>query len=40
MTGHPQAWLADILARIAGHPAAKFGLMPWNWKAASAKLAA
>jgi hypothetical protein len=37
----PQAWLADILARIAEHPASKLDeLMPWNWKAASAKLAA
>jgi transposase len=31
----PQAWLADVLARIAGHPAQKLGeLLPWNWKAA------
>jgi len=37
----PQAWLADILARIAQHPASMLDeLMPWNWKAASAKLAA
>ena len=37
----PQAWLADILARIAGHPATRLDeLMPWNWKAVSAKLAA
>jgi len=28
----PQAWLADILARIAGHPAHRLEeLMPWNW---------
>ena len=28
----PQAWLADILARIANHPAHRLGeLMPWNW---------
>ena len=28
----PQAWLADILARIADHPAHRLGeLMPWNW---------
>ena len=37
----PQAWLADVLARIADHPAQKLGdLLPWNWKNASAKLAA
>jgi transposase len=30
----PQAWLADILRRIANHPAAKIEeLMPWNWTA-------
>jgi len=29
----PQAWLADVLARIAGHPAHRLGdLTPWNWK--------
>jgi transposase len=28
----PQAWLADILARIASHPATRIEeLMPWNW---------
>jgi hypothetical protein len=28
----PQAWLADILARIANHPAQRLDeLMPWNW---------
>lgn len=31
----PQAWLADVLARIAGHPAKRLDeLLPWNWKAA------
>ena len=31
----PQAWLADVLGRIAGHPAQKIDdLLPWNWKAA------
>ena len=31
----PQAWLADILARIAGHPASKLDeLLPWSWKVA------
>jgi transposase len=29
----PQAWLADVLARIAGHPAHRLDeLLPWNWK--------
>jgi transposase len=28
----PQAWLADVLARIASHPARQIEeLMPWNW---------
>jgi transposase len=28
----PQAWLADILARIADHPATRLDeLLPWNW---------
>ncbi len=28
----PQAWLAHVLARIAGHPASKIDeLLPWNW---------
>src|ERR671912_1055533 len=31
----PQAWLADVLARIADHPAKRVGdLLPWAWKAA------
>jgi transposase len=30
----PQAWLADVLARIAAHPASKLDeLLPWNWQA-------
>ena len=30
----PQAWLADVLARIAGHPAHRIDeLLPWNWRA-------
>jgi hypothetical protein len=32
----PQAWLADILARIAAHPAQQIDeLLPWNWRPAS-----
>ena len=28
----PRAWLADVLARIADHPASKLDeLLPWNW---------
>ena len=28
----PQAWLADILARIADHPITRLHeLLPWNW---------
>jgi hypothetical protein len=30
----PQAWLADVLARIAAHPASRIDeLLPWNWQA-------
>ena len=30
----PQAWLADVLARIAAHPAQEIDeLLPWNWRA-------
>jgi transposase len=33
----PQAWLADVLARIAGHPASRLDeLLPWNWWTANA----
>ncbi len=29
----PQAWLADVLARIAAHPARAIDdLLPWNWQ--------
>ena len=28
----PQAWLADVLGRIADHPASRLDeLLPWNW---------
>jgi len=31
----PQAWLADVLARIADLPQHRLPeLLPWNWKAA------
>jgi transposase len=37
----PQAWLADVLARIADHNIQNLDrLLPWNWKAHSARLAA
>jgi transposase len=33
----PQAWLADVLARIAEHPASRLDdLLPWNWRPARA----
>jgi transposase len=37
----PLAWLADVLARINGHPARTLEqLLPWNWNAAQANLSA
>ena len=37
----PQAWLADVFARINDHSIQKLDqLLPWNWKTAPAKLAA
>ncbi len=32
----PQAWLADVLSRIAGHPVHRLDeLLPWNWRLAA-----
>jgi len=32
----PQAWLADVLARIAGIPKSQLHeLLPWQWKCAA-----
>ncbi len=29
----PQAWLADVLARLPDHPAKRINdLLPWNWR--------
>ena len=34
----PQAWLADVLARIAEHPIQKLDeLLPWNWRPLNAQ---
>jgi transposase len=33
----PQAWLTDVLARIAEHPAQQIDeLLPWNWRSPTA----
>jgi transposase len=37
----PQAWLADVLARLPDHPVNKVAdLLPWNWKATQQSRAA
>jgi transposase len=37
----PQAWLADVLRRIADHPASRLHeLLPWHWKKPAALAAA
>jgi transposase len=37
----PQAWLADVLACIAGQQASRLDdLLPWNWQHAKANLKA
>jgi transposase len=38
---NPQAWLADVLNRIADHPASRLDeLLPWHWKAIQVQAAA
>jgi hypothetical protein len=37
----PQAWLADVLARLPDHPAKRIHeLLPWNWRPQSVAHAA
>lgn len=37
----PQAWLADVLHRIADHPAFRLHeLLPWNWRRSAVETAA
>jgi len=38
---NPQTWLADVLRRIADHPASRLHeLLPWHWKMPSDQTAA
>jgi len=37
----PQAWLTEVLARIATHPAHRLDeLLPWNWTPRASAIAA
>jgi transposase len=37
----PQAWLSDVLARIAGHSVHRLDeLLPWHWKKPETQAAA
>ena len=37
----PQAWLTDVLSRIAGYPARRLDeLLPWNWRTAQSRASA
>jgi transposase len=37
----PKAWLADVLSRIASHPAHRLDeLLPWNWVRRSSVISA
>lgn len=37
----PQAWLADVLTRIAEQPVTRLDdLLPWNWRKSNTALAA
>jgi len=37
----PQAWLTDVLSRIAAHPAHRLDeLLPWNWKSRASAIPA
>jgi len=37
----PRAWLADVISRIADHPARRLDqLLPWNWREAHTQSAA
>jgi transposase len=37
----PQAWLADVLSRIAAHPAHRLDeLLPWNWTPSTSAISA